>query len=74
MAALVKRLRETVVRPEEQTMMISHACCREEAENLRESILAEFHPKELLIVDLGPIIGAHTGPGLMAVFFLAEHR
>ena len=74
LAALVKRLRETVVRPEEQTMMISHACCREEAENLRESILAEFHPKELLIVDLGPIIGAHTGPGLMAVFFLAEHR
>lgn len=74
LAALVKRMRETVVHPEEQTMMISHACCREEAESLRESILAEFHPKELMILDLGPIIGAHTGPGLMALFFLAEHR
>lgn len=74
LAALVKRMRETVVHPEEQTMMISHACCREEAEGLRESILAEFHPKELMILDLGPIIGAHTGPGLMALFFLAEHR
>lgn len=74
LAALVKRLRETVIHPEDQTMMISQACCREEAESLRESILAEFHPKEVLIVDLGPIIGAHTGPGLMALFFLAEHR
>jgi fatty acid-binding protein DegV len=27
-----------------------------------------------MILDLGPIIGAHTGPGLMALFFLAEHR
>ena len=74
LAALVKQMRETVVHPEEQTMMISHACCREEAESLRESVLAEFHPKELMILDLGPIIGAHTGPGLMAPFFLAEHR
>lgn len=74
LAALVKQMRGTVVRPEEQTVMISHACCREEAEGLRESILAEFHPKEVLITELGPIIGAHTGPGLMALFFLAEHR
>ena len=63
-----------MIHPEDQTMIISQACCREEAEQLRQSILAEFHPRELLIVDLGPIIGAHTGPGLMALFFLAEHR
>ncbi len=35
LAALVKRLRETVIHPEDQTMMISQACCREEAESLR---------------------------------------
>lgn len=74
LAALVKQLRKSVKDPEEQTMMISHACCREEAEALRESIQAEFCPKEILITELGPIIGAHTGPGLMALFFLAEHR
>ena len=55
-------------------MMVSHSCCLEEAENLRETVLAEFHPKEVLITELGPIIGAHTGPGLMALFFLADHR
>lgn len=74
LAALVKQLRNTAVNPAEQTMVISHACCREEAERLRESISAEFHPREVLITDVGPIIGAHTGPGLMALFFLAEHR
>lgn len=74
LAALVKQLRNTAANPEEQIMVISHACCREEAERLRESISAEFHPGEVLITDVGPIIGAHTGPGLMALFFLAEHR
>ncbi len=74
LAALVRQMRETVVNPEEQTMVVSHSRCQEEAEQLRESILEEFHPKEVLILELGPIIGAHTGPGLMALFFLAEHR
>lgn len=31
-------------------------------------------PREILITDVGPIIGAHTGPGLMALFFVAEKR
>lgn len=73
-AALVKQMRKTAVRLEEQTVVVSHSRCLEEAERLRESILEEFHPKEVLILELGPIIGAHTGPGLMALFFLAEHR
>lgn len=74
LAALLKQMRKTVKNPESQTMMVSHSCCLEEAENLRETVLAEFHPKEVLITELGPIIGAHTGPGLMALFFLADHR
>ena len=74
LAALVRQMRETVVNPEEQTVVVSHSRCQEEAERLQERILEEFHPKEVLILELGPIIGAHTGPGLMALFFLAEHR
>lgn len=73
-AALVRHMRGSAVRPEEQTIVVSHSRCQEEAERLRESILAEFHPKEVLILELGPIIGAHTGPGMMGLFFLAEHR
>lgn len=74
LAALIRQMRKTVRDPERQTVMISHARCLEEAEGLREAVMAEFHPKEVLITELGPIIGAHTGPGLMALFFLADHR
>lgn len=74
LAALVKHMRETVVDPEPQTVMISHSCCQEEAERLRQEVLDEFHVKEVLITDIGPIIGAHTGPGLVALFFLGTCR
>lgn len=71
--ALFRHMQETAL-PDQETVMINHADCLAEAENLAERIRAEFHPKEVLIADLGPIIGAHTGPGLVTLFFLAEHR
>lgn len=74
LAALIRHMRETVTDPQTQTVMICHTCCQEEAERFRQEILEEFHPKETLITHVGPIIGAHTGPGLMALFFLGTHR
>lgn len=74
LAALLKHMRDTVTEPESQRVMLCHTCCREEAERLRQDILAEFHPREVLITEVGPIIGAHTGPGLMALFFMGSHR
>lgn len=71
--ALFRHMQETALLDQE-TVMINHADCLAEAESLAERIRAEFHPKEVLIADLGPIIGAHTGPGLVTLFFLAEHR
>ena len=71
--ALFRHMQETAL-PDQETVMINHADCLPEAESLAERIRAEFHPKEVLIADLGPIIGAHTGPGLVTLFFLAEHR
>ena len=71
--ALLKHMEETAL-PEQETVFVCHTCCREEAESLREAIQESFHPKETFITDVGPIIGAHTGPGLMALFFTAKHR
>lgn len=71
--ALFRHMQETAL-PDQETVMINHADCLAEAESLAERIRVEFHPKEVLIADLGPIIGAHTGPGLVTLFFLAEHR
>ena len=71
--ALFRHMQETAL-PDQETVLINHADCLPEAQALAERIREEFHPKEVLIADLGPIIGAHTGPGLVTLFFLAEHR
>ena len=71
--ALFRHMQETAL-PNQETVLINHADCLPEAQALAGQIQAAFHPKEVLIADLGPIIGAHTGPGLVTLFFLAEHR
>ncbi len=56
-------------------MHILHADCREDAEHIRNGVLAEY-PQigEVTISSLGVVIGAHCGPGLLTVFYLCESR
>lgn len=71
--SLFKHMEQTAL-PQQEAVLVCHTCCEKEAEALRDAVVARFHPKEIFITDVGPIIGAHTGPGLMALFFLADHR
>lgn len=71
--ALFRHMEETAV-PNQELVLVCHTCCREEAEGLRDMVQERFAPKEIQITDVGPIIGAHTGPGLMALFFVAAKR
>lgn len=48
---------------------ISHAACEAEARELAEQVKAKFGVSEVLITEIGPVIGAHTGPGCIALFF-----
>lgn len=54
------------------TIVISHGDCLEEAESLAESIKADVTVRDIKIVVMSPIIGAHVGPGALAVFFEAD--
>ena len=56
-------------------MHILHADCREDAETVRSAVLSA-HPDmgEITITSLGVVIGAHCGPGLLAVFYLCGGR
>lgn len=56
-------------------MHILHADCLEDAEHIRNGVLAEY-PQigEVTISSLGVVIGAHCGPGLLTVFYLCESR
>ena len=54
---------------------ILHADCEADAAFVRQGILAK-HPevKKITITYLGMVIGAHTGPGLLAVFYFCNGR
>ena len=58
-----------------QTLFSGHGDCREDAEYTLEAIRAlGFEPENVMIAPIGAIIGAHSGPGTLAVFFLGDDR
>ncbi|XLG13707.1 Fatty acid-binding protein [Bacillus velezensis] len=54
----------------DQTVGISYADNEETALRMKEMIEEAFHPKEIILHSIGSAIGAHSGPGTLAIFFL----
>ena len=52
-------------------VMIAHAMCLQDAEDFANKV-KEKVGAETIITDLTQVIGCHTGPGLLAVFFFDE--
>ena len=71
---LFEMLQENIVSPEEQVIAISHGDCIEDAEYLKEMILKEYKVKDIIINEVGPVIGSHSGPGTVALFFMGSKR
>ncbi len=72
--SLLDKLVETGVELAEQSIFISHGDSREDAELLAEMIRGALPVKEIVINYIGPVIGTHSGPGTIALFFLAKQR
>lgn len=72
--ALVRHMEETAIAPETQHVFISHGDCMEDAERLSQMIRSRLGVKDILIHDVGPVIGNHSGPGTLALFFLGTKR
>lgn len=72
--ALFDKMRDTAIDPESQVVYISHGDCYDDAKKLADMIEKEFGIKEILINEVGPVIGAHSGPGTLALFFLGTKR
>src|SRR5699024_11032614 len=53
-----------------QVVGISHGDDLERAEQLAQMIKEKFHVKDVVIEMVGSVIGAHSGPGTIALFFL----
>ena len=71
---LFEDMKTLAVDPAEHTVFISHADCMDDAKALADMIEKEFSPQKIVIGDIGPVIGAHSGPGTLALFFFASAR
>lgn len=58
----------------DQMVMISHADSKEDAEKLAHMFQVRFNKTVDMICSIGPVIGAHSGPGTVALFFVANER
>ncbi len=74
LTALVDKVGELAEDPAGQTMFISNSDCAEDAQYVADEIKKRYGTKEIIINSIGPVIGAHTGPGCVALFFMGKHR
>ena len=72
--ALVDEMEKTAIEPENQTVFISHGDCLQDAEFVAEEIRRRFGTRDIRINYVGPVIGSHSGPGTMALFFVGAPR
>ena len=61
-------------RDQNDCIFISHGDCAEDADYVRQLVQERFGVKDFLINEIGPTIGAHSGPGTVALFFMGDAR
>lgn len=76
LTALVDYMEEKMgsYREQNDIIFISHSDAQEDAEFVRDEIQKRFGIEQFMINHIGPTIGAHTGPGTIALFFMGEAR
>lgn len=74
MFTLFDMFEDRVINPEEQVIGISHGDSLENALFLKSLIENKYKVKGVIINHLGPVIGSHTGPGMLSLCFLGRKR
>lgn len=72
--ALASKIGELEADIENYPIFISHGDCMADVEILKKMILDKYGKEVKLVTDVGAVIGAHAGPGVMALFFIARER
>lgn len=72
--AMAAKIGETGLDPQNQVIFISHGDCIEDARYLEQKVRDTYHPLDVVISYVGPVIGSHSGPGTLALFFLGSKR
>ena len=74
LTALVEKMELTAVDPENQRVFIAHGDCFEDCKFVEMLVRERFGIKDVEITYINPVIGAHSGPGTVALFFLGTER
>ena len=73
--ALVDHMEQTATSPvADQTVFISHGDCLEDAQLVAQLVKDRFGVKDVYMNYVGPVIGAHAGPGVLALFYVGVER
>ena len=72
--ALAKKVGETGLPGENDTVFISHGDCLEDAKLLEKILIEKYGVKKAFIYYVGAVIGSHSGPGTLALFFMGSKR
>lgn len=72
--ALINHMIETIQDAAQQVIFISHGDCIEDAKYIAEKVRQAINVKDIIINYIDPVIGAHSGPGTAALFFLGSKR
>ena len=72
--AIADKVKETMLDRPDQTLFISHGDCEEDAQALKAMIEDTFQVGHVMINPIGPVVGAHSGPGTLALFYMGKQR
>lgn len=70
---MIGKMETEGVRLEEQTVFIGHGDDFEQAQTLESMIRSKNLVKDVVITKIGPIIGTHTGPGMLALVYMGKN-
>ena len=72
--ALADKVGELGLDGENETVFISHGDCIDDANTLANLLKERYGIKNVIISYVGGVIGSHSGPETLALFFLGKHR
>jgi len=72
--ALFERMKQNACLSKEKTVYISHGDCFEDALFLKHTIEAEYPDAAVTVGYVGAVIGSHSGPDTVALFYYGKER
>ena len=72
--ALAAKMGELAIPGANDTVFICHGDCMEDAQYLADRVKEKYGVKNVFLYYVGAVIGSHSGPGTLALFFLGNHR